>query len=757
MTDSNQPDIDRVLAVNAISPISGKLDITATKEGETVVSFEAAAGLYQFSVIADASAFDWESLYVNLFAYHNNGQRTGPWDFHPTEGARALMPSYWIDLDDRPVGLWYFQRVSIDDLAHKRFRGRMAFYVAASGRHQLRLRPYNDVGHIRWLSAHLEADPDDRLGEVPEASPDWFDRCPAADWRDPEYWSRMRSRLGGPCHVYERPLHEAFEWLNVPDNQVPETLPLLVAKFRLNDDESALAAALAVIERALRAEHWGNRKPDGYGHDGDMDAMYVLWGLAHAYHSLYDRLDDDTRSRLLGKLALQGNRFFEKALLYRDYWGGSLLQDHGWRALFGFGCAALHLLGLLPEASLWAAYIIPRLDRSLAAMPRDGVIPASSHNHLELYTDLIVPYRDTLLRLTGRDIFRNETFLRIVDYLAVVVHEADLTLVGWGRDKIRLVGGSAFLNAMSTVYRDRRAAYLQKLLRSKRMHTFYAGPEEKAYYGDALWGFVSYDESVAPVEHLHQPEGLRYFEDSGVVHYRDTEQQWVLSLRCGPSMGYHAYRNAQGACDRLGLGPDAGHFMIAVQGEPMLVTPDSGYRLRTDIRSCLLVDGNGQQDDVGYTMSVPSYKYRGEEIESVAWDDTEGRGRVRLQLADAYPEEAGIAMYRREFILERGKPIIVRDHIVLNEPRKLSWLFQSKREHQPKIDGLTCKLGREAGITIHPLSPQLDLSIKVEETPVVWSYVSSSGFRPFDTVRYDAIERVRSAWIEFVFLRNEKG
>lgn len=753
----SQPDIGGVVAVNAVSSTIGDLDWTVRTEGETIVSFEAASGLYQFSVIADASEFHWESLYMNLFSYHNHGQRTGPWDFHPTEGARALLPSYWVDLDDQPVGLWYFQRVSIDDLTNKRLRGRFAFYIAESGEHELRLRPYNDVGKVRWLSALLEADPEDRLGEVPEVPPDWYDRCPSAEWRDPAYWMKMTSRLKGPCQAYRRPLSEAFEWLNDSDNQTPETLPLLIAKYRLNHDESALNVAMEVIERALNAEHWGNQKPDGYGHDGDMSAMYVLWGLTHAYHSLYDRLDRDTKNRMLDKLALQGNRFFEKALLYRDYWGGSLLQDHGWRSLFGFGCVALHLLGVLPEASLWTRYIIPRLDRSLAAMPTDGVIPASSHYSLELYTEMLAPYRDTLYRLTGRDIYRNEAFRRIVDYLTDIVHAADQTVVGWGRDKLHLVGGRAFLNAMASVYQDGRAAYLQQLLNDKRMEAFYAGPEEKAYYGDALWGLLSYEETTQPAKRLQHSTGIRHYEDSDVVHYRDAEQQVVVSLRCGPSMGHHAYRTAQGACDRLGLGPDAGHFMIAVQGEPFLVTPDSGYSLRTDIRSCLLIDGKGQQDDVGYTMSVPSYKYLGEEIESVSWDEAEGKGRVRLNLTEAYPREAGVAAYRREFLLERGQPVRLRDYVVLNEPRKLSWLFQTKREHNPAFEGLTCKLGGEGGVTISPRSPQLGLTVTVEETPVVWSYVSPSGFRPFDTVRYDAEKLIRCAYVEFVFSRNETG
>ena len=133
---------------------------------------------------------------------------------------------------------------------------------------------------------------------------------------------------------------------------------------------------------------------------------------------------------MIDKLRLQGNRFLNLALLNRDYWGGSLQQDHGWKSLFGFGDAALHLLGILPEAQLWAAYVIPRLRRSVKVVPRDGVIPWSSYCSMFLYLDEPTAYRQALLALTGKDIFDDAPFHEIVDYLIGVVREKDyLTLL----------------------------------------------------------------------------------------------------------------------------------------------------------------------------------------------------------------------------------------------------------------------------------------------------------------------------------------
>ncbi|MDF2718402.1 MAG: Heparinase II/III-like protein [Paenibacillus sp.] len=318
-----------------------------------------------------------------------------------------------------------------------------------------------------------------------------------------------------------------------------------------------------------------------------------------------------------------------------------------------------------------------------------------------------------------------------------------------------LVGGCAFLNAIAAVHRDGRAAYIARTTIARKIGRFYAGPEEQAYYASALWGLLQEDEGVEPVRQIERKTTVHFWEDSGVAHYRDPDDDIVLSVKCGPSMGYNAYRRAAGPCDRLGLGPDAGHFMIAVKGRPLLTTPDSGYSLQTGIRSCLLIDGAGQKDDIGYTMSVPSYRYAGEEIRTVHWDDANGSGRIRLDLTAAYPEPSGVTYYFREFIVEKGKPIVVRDCIALDQERKLTWLFQTKREYGVRIVGLQGELGGPMGIRFGPRDGSaVPLMVSVEETPVVWSYVSHSHFQPFDAIRYETSAPVRAVAIDFVFAPN---
>lgn len=744
------------IGINGIGSLSARLMMTVDPEGMSEIAFEAGPGLYQATIIADAGSFDWEQLYVNLHAYGNKGERTGPWDFHPTEGNRALVPSYWIELDGREIGLWYFQRVSLDDLAHKRFRGRMALYVGSGGMHKLKLRPYKNYD-IRWMSVLLETDPEDNLGEVPAVPGDWPDRCPAAKWRDASWWTKLAADLKGTRHRYEEPLQVAFAWADEPNNRKPDNLPLLISRYFLEGDRQSLATAIEVIDAHIAMEHWGNPMPDGYGHDGDMRAMSVFWGLALSCHYLRDMLDDGFKVRLLAKLTLQGERFFDKILLYRDYWGGSVLQDHGWKSLHGFGCAVLHLLGLIPEAELWAAYIMPRLERCREAMPLDGVIPGSSHYHIHLYVGFVGQYRDALLALTGHDIYADDKFRRIVDFLYMTVDEKDVTVVGTGRDKLDFVGGLEFLNAMAALSEDGRAVYLHDVMLKAVPKRFYSATLEHAYYNSILWGLLSYDPRIEPEAPQRDEARLEHYADSGVVYYRDRENELVFSLRCGPPFGYHAYRTATGPCDRLGGVPDAGHFMIALQGQPLLVTPESGYKLQSMIRSCLLLDGKGQTGDIGYPMSIPSYRYRGEHVQYVRWDERNRLGSIGLDLAPAYPDDAGIASYTREFIIEQDGAIVMRERIVLDRKRRLSWLFQTRREAGLRIEGSACTIGSFPSVRLEPHAASgVRLMLTVEETPIVWGYSNANHYKPNDIIRYDTEEDVRCAVVDFVITPSKR-
>jgi hypothetical protein len=244
------------------------------------------------------------------------------------------------------------------------------------------------------------------------------------------------------------------------------------------------------------------------------------------------------------------------------------------------------------------------------------------------------------------------------------------------------------------------------------------------------------------------PPRLAHFNDSGVVHYRNPDTGVVLSLKCGPLVAWSAERQVTCPCDALGGAPGAGHFSLLVDGVPLLMTPDGGYRLKTFLRSVLLVDDEGQFGDIGYPMSIPSWTHRGEAVETARYDVETGRGLVRLDLAPAYAEETGLLRYTRDFVLQPQRRLIVRDRIACDRPRTLSWLFHTREDREPHVEGHVAHMGTGPSLTIRP-SAGPDLRASLHETQVVWSYSSRNHFIPFQHARYDTTAPVQSAVAQF--------
>ena len=751
------PVVDIVSTIDVPETISPSV----SDDGAVSFSFEAPPGLYQLSIVMDAAGFDFEQLYEILNKHGNVNRRTGPWDFSINFNNSPLVPSYWVSVNGERIGLWFFSRISLEDLEHRRFRGNTAFY--ADGPTTVELEPFTpaellegqkpyDWSGLRWASAVLQPDPEDCLVPLPAGIKQGSDG-PASRWGESAFWQPIRDGLdGGDYALYSEPLRRAFDAVTARESHGAEDILLLLAAHHIGQREGTLDMALAAVDAVISQEAWGNPNPEGYSHNGDMGAATCLRALAWAYHAFGDELGEERRARLLDKLRRHGEMFFGLALLNRDYWGGSILQDHGWKSLFIFGAAALHSLGVLPEADRWVSYVIPRLRRSLEAMPRDGVIPLSSWRHLYLWLSPVTHYRDALLALTGEDIFDQPQFAAVTRYCIATLDEPghQLLSVGAGADRSPFIGGAHFLNRIAQKNADAHAAYLQQYMLQLPELAFYHGTEIAAYSLTAVEGVLTYDPATQLAPEKPVPPRFSYFHDSGYAQYRDDLSRAVLSVQCAPYAGFNAYMRSLNPCDRLGVVPEAGHFAFYLDGTALLCSPDAGYALRSATRSVLLIDDRGQRGDIGYPMSIPSKLHNGEQIQLVRWDDESGSGLVRLWLTPAYPESAGLSLYTRDFIIAPDRAITIRDTIVLDEPRRLSWLFQGKQEFGVALDGLTGILGHERTVALTPAPVEFSVTAAIHPTDIVWSYASASGFKPFEHIRYDATEPLRTAVIDFV-------
>lgn len=737
------------LPATVVSTINGTsaIHFEPDADGWNSLRFDAPPGLYRFSIIADARDFDWERLYTCT-----DGQRTGPWDFDASNGNTPLLPAYWVRCDDNSIGLWSFQLPVLEDLEARVLRGRFLFHLSGSGTHKLSLKSYCSAT-ILWRSADLVAEPDDQLLALPPRLRPAREAAPPVHWRDKAFWEGHRQKLQTTHAIYKNALAASLCWPRDDDRKFFYQLPHLIAVYHLEKDDDALTSALAIIDQSIAKPHWNNPREDGFGHNGDMGAMARLKNLAFALHALGPRLGAERRGRLLEKLTLQGNRFFHNALLQADFWGGSLLQDHGWQSMFGFATACLYLFGEVPAAETWLSFALARVDRSINVMPRDGALPPATHMKLHNYLNEPTQLRDTLLAMGGPDLFDRGPFHQIVDFVCTVVRDDApvMQIVGRSRDDAPLMGVNDFFNRIASKYNDGRAAWIQRrMLDAPAPDRDYLTVWRAFHHGN-LWGFFTYDPAIEPTPPQRRSRSLVHFPDSGVVHFRDEDKDITVSLRLAPGNGHHSSSQCDCPCDMIDEAlPGAGHFIVFHGRDELLTTPPWGYRAHSCLRSVMLINHRGQIGDVGYPMGVRMRNHPNISVSNVQWDAGDLSGIIRLDLTAAYPVSVGLRHYERQLHICSDGNIICCDEVVLTKPAMLVWLFQSRQPLGPRVekDG-RCRIGRDHSLTIEPSSPDALLLQTAALTDVVWSYASETGFAPYTRVRYETAQSVESIKVGF--------
>jgi len=107
--------------------------------------------------------------------------------------------------------------------------------------------------------------------------------------------------------------------------------------------------------------------------------------------------------------------------------------------------------------------------------------------------------------------------------------------------------------------------------------------------------------------------------------------------------------------------------------------------------------------------------------------------------------------YTRDFLLREGREIVCRDRVAFDRPRRLAWLFHGFRnEGVVRENATTARFGSAPWVRITARPAGTTLELAVRETPVVWSYASAQGFRPFDHARFETRTPVTAVTVDFV-------
>ncbi len=666
-------------------------------------------GLHRLTVAGDGSDFNWEDLYIVLNLYNNTNQRTGPWDFNLLENNRPVLPAYWVYVNDRKIGLWYFNRPSNTQIKTKCFQGEASFWIKEAGDYEFRFEPYREF-NLTWAKTEFSVEPDDtlldRVALRPAAQRGW------PRLFDSPRWENLAARLNDPDFPYRSLLRESLDGAKTAERgSVP--LPLLAAGWRLRQDKDALARARELIERLLALPAWGNPRADGYGHNGDMGAANVILDLATALNLLDGALDQSMQQRIIARLEQQADTFLEMGLLHRGYWGGSILQDHGFCSFSWLTTAAYALVGWTPKAEEWLRFCVPRMQRTFNALPTDGVVPQTSYHLIALYTDKVVLLRELHRQATGEDIYQHPAWRNVPKYAfaSYLPEGAKFLHASCRGDLTHFYGGHPFLDQMARDFHDAEAAWLaREYVRIVSSKGLYHGVQEQAMFAMTLWATLLWE----PV-HLPDPprprRSLRWFNDTGAIVYRDEPRELLFSARCGPPQGLTADRHTTCPCDRLSLGPLSGTFAITKHGLPLIQNAEGGYKIRTELGNVVLVDGQGQLDDHAPPMSLPDARYGGEQIAKTEFDPRTGRGYVLMNLTPAYEPALGLTSYTREFFFESDGRLRLVDTIAARQPHRFTWLFHTFKSHPMTATG-------DGEFTIQNKAETLQLALANSSAPL---------------------------------------
>ncbi len=738
-------------------------------------------GIHQLTVDADGRAFDWDSLFVTLNKFGNVNQRTGPWDFG-FDGATPLVPAYWVFLNDRRLGLWFFNRPSVRQLRAKRFKGEAQFWIEHPGDYELRFEPYRAFT-VAWEKTDFGVSPDDTvLDKLSFKADRHLQRL-----LDNERWDTLRRNLDDPAFPYSALLREAFGRARQLDDHT--ALPLLAANYRLQPDSAMLERARAVIAKTLALPAWGNPRADGYSHNCDYGAAQIIFDLVFALNFLGDELGETSVRELLARLDRQCEMFLELALLNHGYWGGSILQGHGFMSFQLFTTVAYGLLGWLPNAERWLRFCLPRMERSYRALPTDGVLPGSSYHRLDLHVARLTLLRELHRHATGKDVYDRPAFHNLVDFLVEsYCPETRQFLHAAARgDLSQHTGGVAFLDQMAGTFRDAEAAWLAEECRRVMCST--AGDKGMKAYHDVLWaallweaspfsfpprfsgvdeathrgrnrfnGFNSTTETAEAVrgsppvpftplkrgvtENPRPPRRLRWFQDSNAITYRDDAHGILFSSRLGNSNSRTSWQNAPCPCDRINFAPMAGNFAITKLGKSLIQTAEGGYSMRTELGNVVLVDGQGQKEDLAYAMGYVDVPWTNERIEEAKLD------YVRMQLAPVYE---GLDSYTREWFFEPVGPMRLVDTIKARAPHRFTWLFHTYRVHPitAKGGGLFTIQNENETLELRLARSTTALADSIADTLTVWAYSNQQGGQACHHLAFETREPVREVTVEF--------
>lgn len=453
------------------------------------------------------------------------------------------------------------------------------------------------------------------------------------------------------------------------------------------------------IRAALTYEHWGH----GYASDVDLDAQYMMEGLALTYDWLHEQLPADLRKQLRDCIAEHCRILYEASLGGRTGGGMAFQQNHFWFAHLALGLGAAAVYGEVPEARIWLGWTFDRFERVFLTLGDDGGFheqPAYwdySMPTLFMMIDLYeqcsgstIPYGDLGLRNAAAYRFHN-----MYPGLKRTAAFGDTTI------KAGVPRRDALL-WLAKRYQDPVARGMADLFTSARA---------------ASWPYLVYlDESLAATDPRAVVPTMHYYDDIQMAFARTSwsDDATMFGFISRPLGG----EKWAALCRKFGLGgtghnhPAQNHFVLFARGEVLAADPGYTYEKRTANHNTVLVDGRGQLGD-GEMWPHPTAG----RAHITAFTSDRDVCLVTGEAASSYPKDLGLTRFERTLAMVGPDIVVVYDRLQAKDERRFTWRLHFYG-HAARVGPAWVATVGQAQMGIVPLLPAgCDARVR-RETPV---------------------------------------
>lgn len=478
-------------------------------------------------------------------------------------------------------------------------------------------------------------------------------------------------------------------------------LPTVAMHYLLADDTGSRDKAIEMLEFLLEQENW-----EGGGEiDSGMSAGNIMFGAGLAFDWLYDELDPTFRDEFRDKLWLQARRMYYLGHLQgadtTHYWQGDPQNNHRFHRNVGLTMATLAAYTGADEEKWLLSKLKEEMEFVVSWLPTDG----SSHEapsywvfglpHLTYAT--IAVDRNLGLNLFGHPYFKNAGM-----YRAQTATPGLKGAFGYGDS-----GGLASYNnpVFSAVWRHQQSDLYAMTERLRFLNS-----SAFAYPWMVYATYPGSSNIPALGDRNKVPTKVR-FPDIEVAFMREdwSDSSAAAMFKCGPFGGYslNEFRDENNFTyvNVAHDDPDANSFVIWKDGGFVAKTDSYSYSKKSANHNTILVDGIGQEvpgrsEGGQWSQPTTSSESMKDMAYITAFADLGDITVVEGEAANSY-KKSTLTRYRRGFIWNEGKYVLIIDDLRAGESEDYTWLLESdavnvlnagENRYQLEADGRTLDL-----------------------------------------------------------------